>query len=290
MKILDYNKSTFDTISLEHNTLHRKQTKYVYQYNYNGNFIGTQGVSSRVKNGKIIRDTLPLIFEQYNNNNKVKLYTTSVKLFNHEERDSLYKQAIGKGKILVTAYGNTDTGVFPQAKNENWINVIGVEKHFNKYKPRNYVANLSEINKYTFAVDRSEEDSTLHGFLKGTSFDQPYFSKIVNKILSYCDEKGYDLNRDKLLEILCKISTKINLNGFKVHLLSQRINLNKINKFLEVKTMKDVEKTKWSYKAINYVVEKGFMKGYEDGSFKPEKAVTREELAQVLYNIEVKKN
>lgn len=42
---------------------------------------------------------------------------------------------------------------------------------------------------------------------------------------------------------------------------------------------------KWSEKAIKYVIDEGIMQGYKDGSFKPNKAVTRAELAQVIYNM-----
>ncbi len=38
----------------------------------------------------------------------------------------------------------------------------------------------------------------------------------------------------------------------------------------------------WAEKAIRRCMEKGLMKGYEDGSFQPDKGVTRAELAMVL--------
>lgn len=41
---------------------------------------------------------------------------------------------------------------------------------------------------------------------------------------------------------------------------------------------------RWSEKAIASVVDKQIMKGYEDGSFKPEKAITRQEFAVIAYN------
>jgi hypothetical protein len=41
-------------------------------------------------------------------------------------------------------------------------------------------------------------------------------------------------------------------------------------------------KGRWSEESINMVVKSGLMKGYPDGSFKPEQPVTREELATVL--------
>ncbi len=39
-----------------------------------------------------------------------------------------------------------------------------------------------------------------------------------------------------------------------------------------------------SEKAIASVVDKQIMKGYEDGSFKPEKAITRQQFAVIAYN------
>lgn len=51
------------------------------------------------------------------------------------------------------------------------------------------------------------------------------------------------------------------------------------------KAYMDEKQYEWSKKAISYVKEKGIMKGYEDGTFKPNKPVTRAEMAQILYNI-----
>ena len=57
-------------------------------------------------------------------------------------------------------------------------------------------------------------------------------------------------------------------------------------KMIEVMEMKfqDVEETRWSYKAIDYVTDKGYMGGFPDGTFKPSEPLTREQMAQVLYN------
>ena len=41
----------------------------------------------------------------------------------------------------------------------------------------------------------------------------------------------------------------------------------------------------WAHNAIEHVKREGIMVGFEDGSFKPNKAVTRAELAQVIYNM-----
>lgn len=45
---------------------------------------------------------------------------------------------------------------------------------------------------------------------------------------------------------------------------------------------KDVPETHWAYKAIEELAEMGIINGYEDGTFKPDEAVTRAELATML--------
>ena len=41
----------------------------------------------------------------------------------------------------------------------------------------------------------------------------------------------------------------------------------------------------WAEKAISLVTASGYMQGYQDNSFKPEKNITREEVATVLSNM-----
>ncbi|HHV28919.1 MAG TPA: S-layer homology domain-containing protein, partial [Clostridium sp.] len=47
---------------------------------------------------------------------------------------------------------------------------------------------------------------------------------------------------------------------------------------------KDVPKEHWAAWAIAYVAEKGYFKGYEDGTYKPDRYITRAELCVVLGN------
>ena len=44
--------------------------------------------------------------------------------------------------------------------------------------------------------------------------------------------------------------------------------------------------THWAVKDIDWAVERGLMKGYPDGTFKPDKPVTRAELAVILHRLE----
>lgn len=61
---------------------------------------------------------------------------------------------------------------------------------------------------------------------------------------------------------------------------------NEVNKRLEKENanmkFKDVPETHWAYEAIEELAEKGIINGYEDGTFKPDEAVTRAELATML--------
>lgn len=60
----------------------------------------------------------------------------------------------------------------------------------------------------------------------------------------------------------------------------------KLNEILEDNQNRDefsdVKNTRWSYNAIKKVAQLGILKGYEDGSFKPQKAISREEMAVIL--------
>lgn len=51
------------------------------------------------------------------------------------------------------------------------------------------------------------------------------------------------------------------------------------------KTFTDVPVTHWAYEAIASATEKGWVNGYEDGSFKPEKAITRAETMTLVNRV-----
>lgn len=61
---------------------------------------------------------------------------------------------------------------------------------------------------------------------------------------------------------------------------------NEVNKRLVKENVnmkfKDVPETHWAYNAIEELSEMGIINGYEDGTFKPDEAVTRAELATML--------
>lgn len=49
-------------------------------------------------------------------------------------------------------------------------------------------------------------------------------------------------------------------------------------------TFDDVPNTSWAYSAVEKMAAKGVVKGYEDGSFRPDSSITREEFVKILVN------
>lgn len=54
---------------------------------------------------------------------------------------------------------------------------------------------------------------------------------------------------------------------------------------LEERIFKDVEVGRWSEDAIRKCVEMGIVNGFEDGTFRPTDAVTREQICVLFANI-----
>lgn len=46
----------------------------------------------------------------------------------------------------------------------------------------------------------------------------------------------------------------------------------------------DLPTTHWAYPAVKSLTQSGIMKGFDDGTFRPDQYVTRAELSQILYN------
>lgn len=53
-------------------------------------------------------------------------------------------------------------------------------------------------------------------------------------------------------------------------------------------SFKDVPSSHWSYKAVSWAKENNIVKGYEDGSFKPNAPITRQDAVAILYRYKLK--
>ncbi|MBM7551685.1 C40 family peptidase [Thalassobacillus pellis] len=61
-------------------------------------------------------------------------------------------------------------------------------------------------------------------------------------------------------------------------MLSESMNLNPSGN----NTFSDVSSSHWAYEFINAAAEKGYIEGYEDGTFRPDEAITRAEIAALF--------
>lgn len=61
------------------------------------------------------------------------------------------------------------------------------------------------------------------------------------------------------------------------------MNLNEnVEEIEKVTLFSDVKESRWSYNSIKKIAQLGILKGYEDGTFKPKKDISREEMAVIL--------
>lgn len=63
--------------------------------------------------------------------------------------------------------------------------------------------------------------------------------------------------------------------------------INKMNKFEQTGTKEfaDLKKSHWAYKEIMIAVEAGYISGYPDGTFRPDKPITNEQIASMINNL-----
>jgi len=74
------------------------------------------------------------------------------------------------------------------------------------------------------------------------------------------------VSREEIATIFYRLTTSTDRNNFKA----------------KDDTYSDVKENRWSNNAIAYLKSKGIMKGYPDGTFKPQKQVTRAEFAAII--------
>jgi len=260
MKLKDYNKSYYSNLSFERDTEHRERTKKVYQHNYDAVFIEEDGISAKYKNNVMEYDDFVELVHEYSPT-IVKFFTISRELNIQPAKDIATQYAIDNNDIFINAYGNTNTKVFDDGDNDLWINILGVQKHkySGNYIMKSYVnKDLSQVDKrYTFAVCRDEEYGNTMGW-SGTSFDQPYFAQLANKICTYAKELGYELNRGQFLELLYNIGELITIKEKDIYLISHNIDTDDIKNQLEtmeVDNMPKNEVSSWAQEAWDWAKE-----------------------------------
>lgn len=130
----------------------------------------------------------------------------------------------------------------------------------------------------------------------GTSCATAVLSGTVALLLQYYQEKGIKLSAEQLRSLIHKYSNleviheeNRNQVGRGLFVLLDIDDLRE-DDFMSEEIFKDVKETDWFHKAVKWAKDKGILKGYPDGTFKPNQPLTRAEYAQAEYNKEHKED
>ena len=173
-------------------------------------------------------------------------------------QDKTYNQTEQKQNIVVTFEGN-----------ELIEDVDYIVKYLNNYNVGTATVIIKGIGKYKGEVIKKFEIKKLFEDVEETEW---YF-----KAIKFCYDKGMimgtttitfepevKLTRGMLVTILYRIDGKVQVDGDCI--------------------FPDVDRNMYYYNAIKWATANGIVKGYEDGKFRPNKNVTREELVVILRN------
>lgn len=256
------------------------------------------GISSAVIGGKLVYcnvtiNSVTQSLEQAIDNYNIKIITVSKSGNSNdvvlEHFRYLQKR---KGVIFVNAAGNEGSegvdGLY--TKDDTSISIGSV-----------YIYDTGEVRRMVHSAIGEELDFVAPlGGGQGTSASAPYVAGMIALLLN----KYGDFNQVECVEILKSISLdlgddgKDNSYGYGLPILplGDRLEiLDDLRKEKEVPEepvvevdedmeFKDVESDRWSKPAIDCLVERGELKGFEDGTFRPSEPLTREQYAQARYN------
>lgn len=259
------------------------------------------------------KDTIPFLLE-----NKIHLVNAS--LGGSGSKDPQIKKCIDNGTIFSASAGNSGASARSlgnYAKSPMWFGIGAV------HNPEKIVrAKYSSVGEELFAMcfsniyvpDGRDESNSFP--VIGTSFASPLFTGMLALVQQFFIEKtgrfltyeGMDMFvRDNVVDYGKKGHDSYYGYGLFILPNPDTIDVDKYRSFLfgelveqtpeimptpeEDESMvefKDI-KGRWSEDYINYMVEKGYMKGYEEGQpgpeddlFRPDRPMTREEVAAVL--------
>lgn len=149
-------------------------------------------------------------------------------------------------------------------KEKGWI----TGRNANDYEPNSYLtrAELATIIARILELDITSSNETLY-----VDVNYHWGKNAINALTKTGLMEGYGdktfrpdkyVTREETAKILCLLEKNL--------------------KIKESLTFSDVKSDRWSYEYIKKMAEKGILKGYEDGSFRPENGITRAEIAVVL--------
>jgi hypothetical protein len=185
-----------------------------------------------------------------------------------------------KGVIFFCSAGNEGvegvTGVY--AKDDTAIAVGAARLKENGTVERMYYSAIGEELDFMCFMARGT----------GTSAASPALAAITVLLL----QRYGDFNQEECMEVLKYCCVDLgepgddNYFGWGIPVLPLTDKLEILEKLRgeEMPQFKDVEDTRWSKEAIDCLVARGELKGFEDGTFRPSEPLTREQYAQARYN------
>jgi hypothetical protein len=238
-------------------------------------------------------------FSKFCIENGVHLITSSYSYTYNIHRYNAWRECLDNGIIINQSAGNENKEI-PDNQLRYYMPEINIISAILEYsggkKPRIERASYSNKGKLLDYADFTNIFNERTKFT-GTSCSTPSFTAKEGIMIDYLIENGYDWHivtdivDDNLLDL--GTTGKDDLYGKGLFILPDLDNFKWESEDMK---FKDVEETRWSAKAIEYVTDKGYFKGFDDDrdgdidTFKPSNPLTREELAQVLYNYDLKKN
>lgn len=271
-----------------------------------GSYIGGKA------EGKFIDESIPYMIKT-----GIHLVNASLSGINNDILNENIIEVQKHGTVFCNSAGNSsDRGTGGYANSGVWI-VTGAV-HLSK-KGKISLASYSSIGEsvdfvqfsgiYADDVREWEKDYPIH--VTGTSFASPMLCGMLALVQQFfLENAGRALYQDEIYQFILDNTIDLGEEGKDVEYghglfvlpnpdkidISKYISANikpddspddKSNENIkgeDIMKFTDVPKGKWSEKNIDLVSDLGLMKGYPDGTFKPTKAVTREELATVLAN------
>ncbi len=209
--------------------------------------------------------------------NNIKIINASFTCMGTKDREVALKKYYDWGGIFVAASGNNSgRSVYFPASSPYTIAVAGT----------NVESSVSEeLDVYTEGniYVRNKEEGMFHVY-NGTSSCSPVIAGCISLMLA----KYPNWNCEDVREFL-KDNSKAYDHFAGVFSFPDNFGLEDNAPIPEVpkedeSMFKDVKETDWFHKAVKWAKDKGILKGYPDGTYKPNEPLTRAEYAQAEYN------
>ncbi len=230
----------------------------------------------------------------------INISTGSLKGTNQEHEALKYAES--KGVIVVCSTGNEGNenlhypGAYEETIGVGFVNIAQKTTSFS-----NHNESIDVVAPGFGVVSLSCRIPYIAKLGAGSSYAAPF----VAGLAAMLKEKYPDMNKTDFLEILKMSSKDLGDKGYDTYygwgLVQVPEAIQAADAYFSnaqpsdgeklpaasslIERFRDVLKNSWFYNVIQYVAEKGYMKGVGENSFEPQSLVTRAQIAQILYNI-----